>query len=333
MNFAIIGYGTIGKTHAQVLSHLEGAALTAIATRDPAKARAAGEAYGCAWYTDYREMLKRDDIDVVTICTPAVLHLPMALDVAAAGKHCVVEKPIEIDPDRALQMIRAFEDRGLTLSVIFQHRFDPASQALKAAIDAGALGPLRYGTAKTVWFRDEAYYRASIWRGAWDGDGGGALMNQAIHSIDLLQYLMGPVRAVCGRYDTLAHDIPAEDIGLALLRFESGALGVVEGMTLAWPGRPAEVAVYGQDGSAGIQDDVLAYYALRKGADAQLDALLRAGKEDGARHPSFVRQYQDVISAIREGRAPLVTGRSALHAVQIVQAIYRSSREDRWVEL
>ena len=316
VSFAIIGYGTIGATHAQVIHDLEGADLVAIATRNPEKAQTAGEQYGCAYYTDYKEMLKRDDIDVVTICTPAILHLPMALDVAAAGKHCIVEKPIEVNPERSRQMIDAFESRGLTLSVIFQHRFDPASQAVKSALDAGRFGPLSYGAAKTVWFRDDAYYNATVWRGAWDGDGGGALMNQAIHSIDLLQYFMGPVAAVCGKYDTLAHDIDAEDIGLALLRFQSGALGVIEGMTLAYPGRPAEIGIFGREGSAGIQDDGLAYYCLQGGKEPALEALLGRGKEQGA-HPSFVRQYEDVMAAIEQGRQPLVTGRSALHSVEI----------------
>ena len=332
MKFAIIGYGTIGATHAQVIHDLDGAELVAIATRNPEKAQKAGQQYGCAHYTDYREMLKRDDVDVVTICTPAILHLPMALDVAAAGKHCIVEKPIEIDPERSLQMIEAFESRGLTLSVIFQHRFDPASQAIRSAIDAGSFGKLHYGTAKTVWFRDDAYYNATVWRGAWDGDGGGALMNQAIHSIDLLQSFMGPVAAVCGKFDTLAHHIDAEDIGVALLRFQSGAMGVIEGMTLAWPGRPAEISIFGQTGSAGIKDDGLDHYAFQTGPDPAFDALLGKGKEPGA-HPSFVRQYQDVIAAIQEGRAPLVTGREALRSVEIIHAIYQSSRENRWVEI
>ena len=332
MNFAIIGYGTIGATHAQVIHGLENANLVAIATRNPEKAQKAGEQYGCAYYTDYKEMLQRDDIDVVTICTPAILHLPMALDVAAAGKHCIVEKPIEIDPQRSQQMIEAFESRGLTLSVIFQHRFDPAAQAVKSAIDGGALGKLHYGTAKTIWFRDDDYYRATIWRGAWDGDGGGALMNQAIHSIDLLQYFMGPVQAVCGKYDTLAHDIEAEDIGVALLRFQSGAIGVIEGMTLAYPGRQSEIGVFGQEGSAGIKDDGLEHYCFKSGPDPRLEALLGQGKEPGA-HPSFVRQYRDVIDAIEQKRPPLVTGRSALHSVEIIDAIYRSSRENRWVEV
>ena len=332
MNFGIIGYGTIGRTHAQVIESLSGAKLTAIATRTPEKARAAGEKHACAFYTDYREMLKRKDIDVVTICTPAALHLPMALDAAAAGRHCIVEKPIEINVERSLRMIEAFDRRGLTLSVIFQHRFDPASRAIKEAVDCGAFGKLNYGTAKTIWFRDEDYYRATVWRGAWDGDGGGALMNQAIHSIDLLQHLMGPVEAVCGKYDTLYHrEIEAEDIGLALLRFQSGALGVIEGMTLAWPGRQSEIGVFGQLGSAGIRNDALEHYSFRSGKDPRFEALLEQGQEAPCAHLSFVRQYEDVMDAVERGKPPAVTGQEGLKSVKLIMGIYESSRKNGWV--
>ena len=334
MNFGIIGYGTIGKTHAQVIKGLPGAKLTAIATRTPEKARMAGEEHRCAFYTDYREMLKRDDIDIVTICTPAALHLQMALDIAAAGRHCIVEKPIEINAERSEQIIEAFDRRGLTLSVIFQHRFDPASRLLKDAIDRGTLGKLNYGAARTIWFRDENYYRATEWRGAWDGDGGGALMNQAIHSIDLLQYLMGPVEAVCGKYDTLYHrEIETEDIGVALLRFKSGAIGVVEGMTLAWPGLYSEVSVFGQLGSAGIQNDALEHYGFKAGKDPQFEALLGQEKEDPSRHPSFVRQYEDVMDAVNRGRPPLVTGQEGLKSVRLIMGIYESSKKNEWVSI
>ena len=335
MNFGIIGYGTIGRTHAQVIESLAGATLTAIATRTPETARLAGAKHACAFYTDYRDLLKRDDVDIVAICTPAALHLPMALDTAAAGKHCIVEKPIEINVERAQRLIEAFDKRGLTLSVIFQHRFDPASQRIKSAIDGGAFGSLNYGAARTIWFRDADYYRSTIWRGAWDGDGGGALMNQAIHSIDLLQYFMGPVEAVCGKYDTLYHreEIEAEDIGVALLRFRSGAVGVIEGMTLAWPGRPSEVSVFGRLGSAGIRDDALEHYSLRSGKDPQFEVLLGQEKEDPTEHLSFVRQYEDVIDAVQHGRPPLVTGQEALKSLRLIMGIYESSRKNEWVSI
>ena len=157
-------------------------------------------------------------------------------------------------------------------------------------------------------------------------------MNQAIHSIDLLQYLMGPVEAVSGKYDTLYHqEIEAEDIGVALLRFKSGAVGVIEGMTLAYPGRYSEVSVFGQLGSAGIRNDALDHYCFKAGNDAQFEALLNQGKEDSSTSPSFVRQYEDVLNAIKHGRRPLVTGEEALQAVRLVEGIYESSRRNEWV--
>ncbi len=334
MNFGIIGYGAIGDVHAQVIAGLEDAKLVAVASRTPEKAEKVREKYGCDFYTDYRDLLRRSDIDIVSICTPAILHLQMALDAAAAGKHCIVEKPIEINTMRAEEMIEAFQKKGLKLCVIFQHRFDPASIALKRLLYETRFGKLNYGTAKTIWFRDEAYYRASIWRGAWNGDGGGALMNQAVHSIDLLQYFMGPVQAVCGKCDTLYHlEIETEDIGLALLRFENGALGVIEGTTLAYPGRNTEVSIYGQKGSAGIRNHTLEHYCLKDGKDAALEALLAQSGKKTSNRASFIRQYQDMIAAVKENRPPLVTGEEGMKSVQIINAIYESSAKNAWIDL
>ena len=333
MNFGIIGYGAIGDVHAQVIQGIKDAKLIAVASRTPDKARKVEEKYSCAFYTDYREMLKRHDIDIVTICTPAALHLQMAMDVAAAGKHCIIEKPIEINTERSEQMIEAFDRLGLKLSIIFQHRFDPASQLIKDAIDKQCFGKLNYGTARTIWFRDEDYYRATVWRGAWDGDGGGALMNQAIHSIDLLQYFMGPVEAVCGKYDTLYHrEIETEDIGVALLRFKSGAIGVIEGTTLAYPGRYSEVSIYGQSGSAGIRNNALDHYCFKSGKDPSFEAVLQQGKEKNNR-PAFTRQYNDMIDAVKLNRPPIVTGQEGLKSVKIIMAIYESSKRNEWVEI
>ena len=337
MNFGIIGYGAIGDKHAKVIGRLEDAKLVAIATRNEEKAQKAARQFGCAYFTDYKEMLKRDDIDIVSICTPAALHLQMALDAAAAGKHCIVEKPIEINAERSERMIEAFDKRGLTLSVIFQHRFDKSSQLIKEAIDRQAFGKLNYGTAKTIWFRDENYYRATPWRGNWAGDGGGALMNQAIHSIDLLQYFMGPVEAVCGTCDTLYHEIEAEDIGVALLRFKSGAVGVIEGTTLAYPGFHSEVSIYGQSGSAGIRNDALDHYCFKSGEDQQFKALKEKGDDnipDGWYNLlPHMRQYEDVMDAVKHGRDPLVTGQEGLKSVKIIMGIYESSNKGGWVTI
>lgn len=338
MNFGIIGYGVIGDVHAEVIENIEGAKLVAIATHTEAKAREAAEKHHCDYYTDYHEMLRREDIDIVSICLPSGRHGEAAIAAAEAGKHCIVEKPIEISADRAERMIDAFEQRGLKLSVIFQHRFDRSTQLIREAIEKDSLGKLNYGSAKVLWFRDEAYYQNQGWRGTWAGDGGGALMNQAIHSIDLLQYFMGPVDAICGKCDTLYHQtMETEDLGVALLRFQSGAIGVIEGTTLAYPGLYTEISVFGQEGSAIIKNDALHFYHMAKGKEPQFEELMENGDEYlyyGCYNlMPYIRQYKDVMEAIKQNREPLVSGREGLKSVKIVTSIYESSKRNEWIKV
>ena len=338
MNFGIIGFGAIGDIHAKVIENSKEAKLTAIAARTEENARKAGEKYGCAYYTDYHEMLKRRDIDIVSICLPSGMHYEAAMAAAQAGKHCIVEKPLEVSTARIERMIDTFDKKGLQLSVIFQHRFDQSTQLIKQAIAGDTMGKLNYGTCRTNWFRDESYYQDSAWRGTWAGDGGGALMNQAIHSIDLLLYLMGPVEAVCGKCDTLYHQsIETEDVGAALLRFRNGALGVIEGTTLAYPGFHSELNIYGQSGSAGIRDHELDYYHFKTGKQDAFENLLRKGDENipygWYNLIPHMRQFEDMMDAVKTNRQPLVNGREGLKAVQLINAIYESSRKNEWVLL
>lgn len=338
LNFGIIGVGAIGDVHARAIQELKEAKLIAIASRTEEKAREAGEKYGCAFYTDYNEMLKRDDLDIVSICLPSGMHYQAAMAAAAAGKHCIVEKPMEISAERGEGMIEAFDKYGLKLSVIFQHRFDKSTQLIKNAISHNTLGKLNYGTSKTLWFRDDAYYQNSNWRGTWQGDGGGALMNQAIHSIDLLQYLMGPVEAVCGKCASLYHEyMETEDLGVALLKFKSGAIGTIEGTTLAYPGFYGEVGIFGQSGSAVIKNDKLDFYQFKSGTDEALEELKMNGDEQLSygwyNLVPHIRQYEDVINAVINNRQPLVTGEEGLKSVRIIRGIYESSKKNEWIEI
>lgn len=336
MNFGIIGFGAIGEIHAQVIENCREAKLVAITARTEENARKAGQKYDCAYYADYHEMLRRKDIDIVSVCLPSGMHYEAAIAAAQAGKHCIVEKPLEINAERIKHITDIFDKNGLKLSVIFQHRFDKSTRLIRDAIDNRTMGKLNYGTCRTIWFRDEAYYQNSVWRGTWAGDGGGALMNQAIHSIDLLQYLMGPVEAVCGKCDTLYHrSIETEDVGAALLRFQNGALGVIEGTTLAYPGFHSELNIYGQSGSVGIRNHELDYYHFKTGKDDAFETLINKGDENipygWYNLIPHIRQYEDMIDAVRTNRQPLVNGAEGLKSVQIITAIYESSRKNEWV--
>lgn len=338
MRFAIIGYGVIGEIHANVIASIAGAQLTAVSTHNPAKQAEVVAKYHCAVYEDYHEMLKRDDIDIVSVCLPSGMHEQAATAVAEAGKHCIVEKPMEISVERCVRMAELFDKKGLTLSVIFQHRFDQSTRLIKKAIESGKMGKLNYGNARTIWFRDENYYRHSSWRGTWAGDGGGALMNQAIHCIDLLHHLMGPVEAVCGKCGTLYHEaMETEDLGIALVKFKSGAMGVIEGTTLAYPGFHSEVNVFGQTGSARIRNDAIHFCHFASGPDEEIQALMENGDENipfsWYNLVPHIRQYQDVMDAIVHKRAPLVSGLEGMEAVKIIEGIYRSSESNDWILL
>ncbi|KAA3659905.1 MAG: gfo/Idh/MocA family oxidoreductase, partial [Calditrichaeota bacterium] len=226
IRFAIVGMGAIADFHAKSILGLERARLVAVCSRSEEKARAAAKKYGADWTTDLEKMLRRDDIDVVNICTASGMHLEPALAAARAGKHVIVEKPLDVTMERVDEMITACENTGVKLACIFQNRFNPDFIKLKKAVDDGKLGKPVAGSAYIKWFRPQSYYDANDWRGTLRGDGGAALINQSIHTIDLLQCVMGPVRSVFGKTAVRTHDIEGEDLGLAILQFASGALGL-----------------------------------------------------------------------------------------------------------
>src|SRR6516165_8941845 len=261
VGFAIVGCGMIARFHARALAEVPDARLTALVSRSEASARAMAEQLGldCALATSLDAVLARPDVQAVIVTTPSGAHLEPALAAARARKHVVVEKPLEITTARCDQIIDACDRHGVKLCTIFPSRFADANRTLKAAVDAGRFGRLTLGETTCKWWRPQSYYDEGGWKGTWALDGGGALMNQAIHNVDLLSWMMGPARQVCGFAATLAHErIEVEDTAVACLRFASGALGVIEATTSIHPGSPKTIAVYGDRGTAMIeQEDVL----------------------------------------------------------------------------
>jgi predicted dehydrogenase len=343
VRFGVIGCGVIGKMHAGVICSIPGAILAGAADVNPALSKALAEDYGCSSYESYTDILKRDDIDAVAVCLPSGMHCKAAADAAMAGKHVIVEKPIEIETDRAKVMIDICRRYGVKLSVIMQHRFDEAVQALKKCVDSGNMGGLYMGTSRTIWYREPQYYAGSSWRGTWKLDGGGALINQSIHYIDLLLYIMGPVESVSGKCRTLFHkNIEVEDTGIAVLQFKNGAVGTIEGTTVAYPGLFTELCVYGEKGSIIIRNDRLEHYGFKDGEKPEFKELLNrkdeengtgSSRAEGLAASSHRKQYEDVIDSIKNDREPLVTGEEGIRALAVIKAIYESSKSHKEIEV
>ena len=342
--WGIVGCGMISRFHAAAIRRLRGCRLVAGADDVAAATEAFGSELGCAATTDVRAMLQREDIDIVSVCTPSGAHAEPAIAAARAGKHVIVEKPLEVTLARCDRIIRACRKAGVVLGVIFPSRFADAAQLVKKTIDRGRLGRLTLADAYVKWWRTQAYYDSGGWRGTWKLDGGGALMNQSIHAIDLLQWLVGPVESVRAITATIAHErIEVEDAAVAALRFRNGALGTIEGTTAAFPGLLKRIEISGDRGTVGLEEDNITIWRFdskRRGDDAVLSRHgAQAAAGGGASDPSAIsfeghrRQFADFVKAIEAGRKPLVDGPEGRKAVEIILAIYKSARSGRPVKL
>src|SRR4051812_23278426 len=346
LGFAIVGLGMIARFHARALADVPGTRIAALVGRSLDSARKMADELGlcCELSTDLAAVLRRPDVHVVIVTTPSGAHLQPAVAAAEAGKHVVVEKPLEITTDRCDRIIAACERHRVKLCTIFPSRFGDANRTLKAAVDAGRFGRLTLGETTCKWWRSQAYYDEGGWKGTKALDGGGALMNQAIHNVDLLQWMMGPVTHISGFTATLAHErIEVEDTAVACLRFANGALGVIQATTSVHPGLPKTIAVHGDRGTVVIeQDDVLRWdFAAETAEDAAVKQRFaqKTGASGGSSNPAAIshvghaRQLTDFVRAIRTNTAPLVDGREGRRAVALIEAIYQSAATGRSIAL
>ncbi len=347
LRLGIIGAGVIGLTHAEAITSLPDARLVAVTDIVPAKAERLAQKYHLAAYTESQQMLAQEALDVVTICTPSGLHGEHACLAMRAGCHVIVEKPMEITLARMDEMLQVQRATGRKLAVISQHRFDEGARQLKALIDAQALGRLVLGNAAIPWWRSQGYYDSGEWRSTWALDGGGTLMNQSIHSIDLLQWFMGPVRSIKAYTDTLVHQMESEDVAVITLRFANGALGTIAATTGAYPGVTTRIEIFGNQGSAIIEDDQLRYLHLARDEQGAVGAYgggenqIESGSERGgtANDPAALSanthalQIADMLRAIREDSTPLVDGYAARHPVEIILGAYEAARTGKEVIL
>jgi predicted dehydrogenase len=365
VRFAVVGCGVIGRVHAEVLATGEDTAVAVLVDVDRSAAEKLAEhlsgTVGVAAppvTTSLEEALARDDVDAVAVCVPSGLHAQVSVPVLEAGRHLVVEKPLDVSVAAAapIAAAAAAAPPGTVASVISQHRFDPASVAVHEAVEAGRFGRITSGVATVSWWRSQEYYDSGDWRGTWELDGGGAVMNQGVHTVDLLLWFLGRPVDVTAHTALLAHErIEVEDTVAAVVRFESGALATLHATTAAYPGLTVRLHVMGAAGSAVIDDDELAYFHSRelaeaapagdggagpaaagKGREDQSASVLGSvlGEEPGedtapgtsGMLTGHRRQYSDILDAIRTGRRPGVTIDDAMLALATVQAVYESVR-------
>lgn len=360
LQFALVGCGSIASTHADALAALPDVHLAACCDIVPEQAAAFAQKYGLR-ALPFADVLNDPAIEAVTVCVPSGLHAEIGTQALSAGKHVILEKPMDISLAACDRLLAAAKDARRTLAVISQHRFDPATLRVKQAVERGELGALIMIDACIPWYRPQDYYDSGDWRGTYALDGGGALMNQGVHTVDLMRWICGPVQTVYAQTRTAAHArIEVEDVACATLTFANGAIGTLTASTALYPGFAARLAVHGTRGSAVIEGDTLNMLAVQGqdalvGSDANVHALqiatggTKAATEGKARDaltpasaasdPAAVwgeahrAQLADFVHCCRTGQTPVVDGAGARAAVEIVLAVYESARTGRAVTL
>lgn len=344
IRFGIVGCGAIFSTHADALKQSENASLTAVYDCEPDKTRAAADKYGVKGAETLASLF--DEADAVTICVPSGLHAQIGVEAAKAGKHVLGEKPIDISESNAAQIIKTCRDNGVKLGVISQHRFARDVQKTREAVQSGELGKPLHGSAFIRWYRTQAYYDGAGWRGTWELDGGGCTINQSIHMIDQLQWVMGGVKSVVAHIDTVAHDIEVEDAMNALVEFRNGASGVIQATTAAYPGFKERLEFGGLHGSAIVEGDTVKFWESDPDAPQNPSpygrnlkyhplptaSIFETMNKSKGEDPTVLwenqhrLQIEDFAAAIAEDREPFVSGNDGLEALRVVLAIYESAR-------
>jgi len=332
MRVGIIGTGTISRKHAQAYRNI-GYAVVACSSLDPARGREFADQHGCELVQDWQELCRLPQVDFVDVCAFPAFRLGAVELCALTKKHIQVEKPIATNLETAKRMVETAHAGGILLNVVSQHRFDESTQFLKRAIDSGRLGKLLQADAYVKWYRPPEYYSRPF-KGSWATEGGGALINQAIHQLDLLLWLAGPAVRVHGEWQLGAvHQIESEDMVSAILRYTSGAIGVIQASTAFRPGYPERIEIHGTKGTAIIEGDKLTTWDVNddRGERPPIASEIASGASDpmAISLAPFERQFLDFGEAIRMGRPPLVSGEQGYRALELVEAIYCSCREGR----
>ncbi|MDD3244037.1 MAG: Gfo/Idh/MocA family oxidoreductase [Eubacteriales bacterium] len=346
VNCAVVGLGAIGPTHVKSINAIPQANLYAVCDVVKEKADRVAAENGCKAYYDFDELLKDENVQLVHLCVPSGYHAELGVKAAKAGKHVLTEKPIDVTLEAADRLIRACDEAGVMLSCISQHRFDDAMERAHAALEQGWFGTLTFGGSHTKWYRSQEYYDSGDWRGTWKLDGGGALMNQSVHYVDMLQYMMGPVEEVTAYCATRAHvNIEVEDVATAILKFKNGAIGILEGNTAAFPGFHTRLDINGTTGSVILENDEIREWRFAAEGEQSTGfygKISGAQEGQGSGHgastaaigsSSHEKQITDVVNAILEGRAPRISGRDARAPLAVILAVYESARTGKPVKV
>ena len=344
----ILGGGSISEAHARAAAAVPDLRVVAVCGRDATRVEALASRHGAVAFTDVKAFLRHRPLEIVAVGTPSGVHADDVEAAARQGLHVLCEKPLDVSTARIDRMLEAVERAGVTLGVFFQDRSTPDLLEVKDALVAGRLGRPILADARVKWYRPPEYYAQSLWRGTWALDGGGALMNQGVHTVDLLLWLLGDVRRVYARTLAAMHAIEVEDTAVAVVEFASGAVATLEATTAAWPGYDRRVAITGTLGTVVIEQARVASWDLREpalegaaggaasiappagGADAAAASARTHVVADASPHR---RVFEDFVSALDTGRPPRVDGREGRRSVALIEAIYASSRSGQPVSL
>lgn len=343
MKFAVLGLG-MGMHHCRAVVAAKGAELAAVCDHDPKRLSAAVKGFGVEGFAKWPDLLKSGIFDAVCIATESATHTTFGVQAARAGKHILMEKPVDISLARIKTLQSEVAKAGVKCGCVYQYRVDPCNLAMRSAIQSGKMGRVIGAHIRLPWLRLNAYYEGphGSWRGTWKMDGGGSLSNQGIHSVDLLQWLVGPVESVCGFFGVFNHKIEAEDQAVAIFKFKNGALGSLLTTTCALPDQPMHTYVYGTKGSYSRKADKLEFFEMGTAKERERIMKQFGGKEEkntaGANALDLSSDghtilIEDLVKAVRTERDPVITIASAAESVRIVKAIYQSGRTGREVRV
>jgi len=340
--FGIVGGGLIADFHARAIADIPNARLVGCYNRTFEKAQRLAEKYHCKAFADLRELLSQEDLDIVTIATASGAHMEPAVAAAQAGKHVICEKPLEVTLERIDAMIEAHKRAGTRFGGIFQNRFVEALTPLKEAVRSGRFGTITYAGVYVPWWRGDEYYKDS-WHGTWKLDGGGALMNQSIHMIDLLLHVVGPVDSVAGFVGKGGHpQIETEDTAVAAVRFANGVLGLIYGTTASYPGRFKQLEITGTRGTVVYVEDSFTVWQFADEQPKDEQIRRRFGKvqsKGGVSDPAAIghechrRNFESFIKAVEQGRDFEISAEEARKSVELILAIYEAARQQKVVKL